>query len=146
MSSESSSRNGRAAAHRLQRAELRHGAPLVGRHVGQRDRRQAAREGRLVRRREILEHAARQGHGEMGVDVGEARHDELALAVDPLGLGVARQDLGVGADLGDAIALDGDGRVVEHAVLVVDGDDHGVVDDDGHGASPPRPGRGYRRG
>ena len=73
---------GDAAAQALERAELRHHAALVGRHVGQRDRRQAAGEGRLVRRREVLEHAARQGHGEMGVGVGEARHHHLAAPVD----------------------------------------------------------------
>ena len=71
---------GDAAAQALERAELRHHAPLVGRHVGQRDRRQAAGEGRLVRRREILEHAACQGHGEMGVGVGEARHHHAGRA------------------------------------------------------------------
>ena len=122
-----------AAAQRLERAEQRHGAALVGRHVGQRDGRQAAGEGRLVRRREILEHAARQGHGEMRVHVGEARHHHLARAVDLLGGGMARQDLGAGPDRGDAVAVDGDRRAVVQRVLVVDGGDHGVVDDDGHG-------------
>ena len=137
---------GGAAAQRLERAQLRHHAALVGRHVGQRDGRQAAGEGRLVRRREILEHAARQGHGEMGVDVGEARHDHLARAVDPLGGGIARQDLGVWADRGDAIAVDRDRGVVVDRVAIVDGGDRGVVDDDGQGfprrAAFPITGRG----
>jgi hypothetical protein len=92
--------------------------------------------GGLVRRREILEHAARQRHGEMGVHVGEARHDHLAGAIDLLGRGMARQDLGAGPDRRDAIAVDGDGGAVVQLVPVVDRRDHGVVDDDGHGSSP----------
>ena len=125
-----------AAAQRLQRAQLGHRPALVGVHVGQRDGREAAGEGRLVRRREVFEHAARQGHGEMGVDVGEARHDELARAVDPLGGGIAGQDLGRLADRRDAIAIDGDRRVVVDGVAIVDGGDRGVVNDDGQGFPP----------
>ena len=125
-----------AAAQRLERAQLRHGAALVGVHVGQRDGRETAGEGRLVRRREVLEHAARQGHGEVRVDVGEARHDHLARAVDFLGGGIARQDLGAGPDRRDAIAFDGDRGAVVHGVAIVDGGDRGVVNDDGQGFPP----------
>ena len=120
-----------AAAQRLQRAQQCKGPAFVGSHLGQRDGRQAAGEGRLVRGREVLEHAARQGHGEMRVDVGEAWHDELAAAVDLLGRGIARQHLGAGADGGNAVALDGNGGLVVDAVGIVDGDDGGVVDHDG---------------
>jgi hypothetical protein len=107
---------GDAAAQAFERAQLRHHAPLVGRHVGQRDRRQAAGERRLVRRREILEHAARQGHGEMGVGVGEARHHHAAAPVDPIRRGIARRQLGVRSDRGDLPALDRDRGAVVHRV------------------------------
>ena len=120
-----------AAAQALERAELRHDAPLGGRHVGQRDRRQAAGERRRVRRREVLEHAARQGHGEMGVGVGESRHHHLAAAVDAVGRGIARLEVGIRADRGDFLALDRDRSAVMHRVVVVAGDDDGVMDDRG---------------
>ena len=97
-----------AAAQRLEGTQQRKGTALVRSHVGQRDRRQAARERRLVRGRQVLEHAARQGHREMRVDVGEARHHEFAGAVDLLGRGILRQHVGARSDGGDAIALDGD--------------------------------------
>ncbi len=84
-------------------------------------------------RREVLEHATRQGHGEVRVDVGEARQDHLARAVDPLGGRIARQDVGAGPDGGDAIGLDGDRGVVVDRVAVVDGGDRGIVNNDGQG-------------
>jgi hypothetical protein len=67
------------------------------------------------------------------VDVGEARQDHLARAVDPLGGGIARQDVGAGADGGDAIRLDGDRGVVVDRVAIVDGGDRGIVYNDGLG-------------
>ena len=105
---------GDAAAQALERAELRH-------HP------------RLVRRRQVLEHAARQGHGEMGMGVGEARHHHAAAPVDPLGRRIALLQLGIRPDRGDPGAVDRDRGAVMHRVLVVAGDDHGIVDDGGHG-------------
>ncbi len=67
------------------------------------------------------------------MDVGEAWHDQLARAVNALGRGVARQDVGVRADRGDAIGFDGDRGVVVDRVAIVDGGDHGIVDNGGQG-------------
>ncbi len=50
-------------------------------------------------------------------------------AVDRLAARVARLDLCGGADVDDAVALDGDGGVVQDAAVRVDGDDDGVLDD-----------------
>jgi hypothetical protein len=90
-----------------------------------------------VRRREILEYAARQGHGEVRVDVGEARHDHLAGSVDALGCGIARQDVGAGPDRGDAIGFDGDRGAVMDRVAIVDGGDRSIVNNDGQGFPLP---------
>ena len=117
-----------AAAHRLERAQLRHHAPFIGCHVGQWDRREAAGKGWPVRRREVLEHAACERHGEMRVDVGEARHDHLAPAVKSFGGGVARQQVGARTDRRDAIAFNCNRAVVVDGVAIIDGDDRGIVD------------------
>jgi hypothetical protein len=112
---------GDAAAQAFQRAQLRHHPALVGGHVGQRDRRQAAGKRRPVRRREVLEHAARHGHGEMGVDVGEARHHHAAAPSEPLAAESARHSLV--ADRARSLAVDRDRGAVVHRVVVVAGDD-----------------------
>ena len=126
---------GRAAAQGFERAQLRHRLHLLRRHLRRRNRRQAAGEGRLVRRRQVLEHAARDSHGEMRVHVGEARHHHLVGAVDPLRAGVALHYVRRRTDGGDAVAVDGDRGVVVHRVIVVHGDDGGVMDDSDQGSS-----------
>ena len=82
-----------------------------------------------MRRREILEDAARDGHGEMGVHVGEARHDHLVRAVDAFGVRIAAENLRTGSDCRDAIAVDRDRCVIVHRIIVVDGDDGGIMND-----------------
>ena len=98
-----------------------------------RDRRQAAGEGRLVRRRKILEHAARQGHRKMRVDVGKARHHELAGSVDKVCRREPRRDFDIGPDRRDASAFDGDRGAVKDRIAVVDGHNRGILNDNGHG-------------
>ena len=57
----------------------------------------------------------------------------LPRAVDALGRGIARLEVGVRPDRGDLLAVDRDRGAVMHRVVVVAGDDHGVVDDGGQG-------------
>src|SRR5476649_1957063 len=82
-----------------------------------------------MRRREVLEDAARNGHGEMGVHIGEARHDHLVRAVDAFGVRIAGKNLFSGSDCRDALAVDRNRGVIVHRIIVVDGDDGGIMND-----------------
>ena len=105
----------------------------VERRQGQ--RRQAAGEGRLVRRRQILVDAARQGHVQVGVHVGKAWHDGLARAVDFFRLRVAGQHLLAGSDRRDAVSLNRHRTVVDDRVIGINGRHGRSVNDDRHRCS-----------
>ncbi len=89
-----------------------------------------------MRRRQILENPARERHAQMRVDVREARHHHPVAPIHPVGIRETRAQRIIGADRRDAPALDGDGGAVMHRVGIIDGDDGGVVDQDGHGGPP----------
>ena len=65
--------------------------------------------------------------------IGEARHDHLVRAVDSFGVRIAGENLRAGADGGDALAVDRDRGVIVHRIIVVDGDDGGIVNDSDQG-------------
>ena len=96
---------GGAATNGLEHGQLTEDGKFIRVERRQGQRRQAAGEGRLVWRRQILVDAARQGHVQVGVDVGKAWHDGLARAVDFFRLRIAGQHLLAGSDRGDAVSL-----------------------------------------
>ena len=79
-----------------------------------------------------------QAAGQAGVDVGvavhQARHDDAAVGVHDLGVRVLLGQRGGGPDLGDLLAIDGDGAVLEVGVVSVARDD-ATVGDEQHGSS-----------
>ena len=82
-----------------------------------------------MRRRKILEYAPGQRHGQVGMDVGEARHDEFVRAVDPLCIRILREDSGAVADRRNSPAVDRDRRPVVNRIAVIDSGDGGIVND-----------------
>jgi len=119
-------------ADRLQGAEQRHHLSLLAAERGQGQAGQAAEERRPVRGRLVLVDAPGDRHRQVGVGVGEAREDGAPAPVDPFRGGVARDDLGRGADGGDPVALDQDRGLVVDGLGDVAADHGGVVDERGH--------------
>lgn len=77
-----------------------------------------------------MDRPARERGIDVGVRVDEGGHDDAALGVDDLGVGVLRAQSGLLADLGDPRALVGDRAVfVVAAALCVAGDETSVGDE-----------------
>jgi hypothetical protein len=91
--------------------------------------------GEGIERRKWSTEFAQSGFERVDVAVEEAGEDGGAVEVDDAGRGsAAREDLGVGPDRGDTRSFDGDG--LTHGKGRIDGDDPGVVKDEGR-IGPP---------
>jgi hypothetical protein len=82
---------------------------------------------------QVVVQAAHEGHGDVGVGVNQAGHDDRIGAVDRLGGVVGGSDLVGRANGDDGVAADGHRAVFEHVVLLIHRDDGSAAQQDVYG-------------
>ena len=78
---------------------------------------------------EVVAQAAEQGLKQVRMGVDQAGHDGVVCGVEPFYVRVARQKIGVLADVLDAVAFDQYGTVTDDAPFRVHGDDAAIGDE-----------------
>ncbi len=78
---------------------------------------------------QIVGDASQKGHGDVGMGVDQTGEDDAATGIDTAGVGVGFEQLRLWPQLGDGVAHDQHSAFFDEGVVLVEGDDGAVVDD-----------------